>query len=192
MFRRFHYNSPVILTMTILSFGALLLGYATDFKSTALLFSVYRGSFTDIFFYFRLIGHVLGHADWGHFINNFLLILLLGPMLEEKYGSKNIISMILATALITGVLNIILFNSALLGASGIVFMLIVLSSFANTRQGTIPITLILVIVIFIGREIMDGLLTKDNISQLTHIIGGLCGAIFGMSMTRSRKEKRPT
>jgi len=186
MIKRFHYNSPVILTYTLLSFIVLIIGEATNFYSTRLLFSVYRGSFTDVFFYFRLFGHVLGHSDWSHFLNNFLIILIIGPMLEEKYGSKNLLIMIAITAFVTGLLNIILFNSGLLGASGIVFMFILLGSFANIKKGSIPITLILVVVIYLGMELADALLKEDNVSQLTHIAGGVFGCIFGFTRQRSK------
>ncbi|WP_058485715.1 rhomboid family intramembrane serine protease [Defluviitalea phaphyphila] len=179
MLKKIHYNSPVILTFTCLAFLVFILGELTNSKSTIFLFSIYRTSIKDPLFYIRLFTHILGHINWEHFINNFLLILLIGPILEEKYGSYNILFMILFTAFITGIINVMFFNTALLGASGIVFMFILLSSFTNIQKGTIPLTLILVIVIFIGREIMEGLFSKDQISQLTHIIGGFCGGVFG-------------
>lgn len=181
MLKRIHYNSPVILTFALLSLCALILGDLTNMQSTRLVFSVYRGRLTDPLFYVRLFGHVLGHVDWEHFLNNFLVILLVGPMLENKYGSKNMIKMFFITALVTGLLNVLLFNSALLGASGIVFMLIILSSFVNLRQGSIPLTLILVAAIYIGKEVVSGIAQNDNISQLTHIAGGLCGVYFGFT-----------
>ena len=75
-------------------------------------------------------------------------------------------------------------RSALLGASGIVFMLIVLSSLSGMSQGTIPLTFLLVAVIYLGQEVSDALTARDNISQLTHIVGGVCGGVLGMSMRR--------
>lgn len=186
MLRKIQYNSPVILTFTILSFISLVLGQITNNFSTALLFSVYKSPLTDLLSYFRIVGHVLGHADLEHFLSNFIIILLIGPILEEKYGSRIMIRMILITAIITGILNILLFDTALLGASGIAFMLILLSSFVNTKEGKIPLTLILIIIIFIGREIIDVFFADDNISQLTHIVGGLCGGIFGFYIDRRR------
>jgi len=188
MLRKIQYNSPVILTFTVLSFLSLILGQLTNKVSTFLLFSVYRGSLTDIFFYFRIIGHVLGHADLEHFLGNFLIILLIGPILEEKYGSRRMINMIFITAIITGILNILMFETALLGASGIVFMLILLSSFVNTQEGKIPLTLILIIILFVGREIVDVVFANDNISQLTHIVGGLCGGIFGFNIDKGKRK----
>jgi membrane associated rhomboid family serine protease len=70
---------------------------------------------------------------------------------------------------------------AKLGASGIVFMLILLGSFANLKRGRIPLTLILVLVIFIGNELMSALGAdgETNIAYMSHIVGGLCGAAFG-------------
>lgn len=96
--------------------------------------------------------------------------------------------MILLTAVVTGVLNILLFKTALLGASGITFMLILLSSFVNTQEGKIPLTLILIVVLFVGKEVIDIIFTNDNVSRLTHIIGGLCGGIFGFYIERHKRK----
>lgn len=179
MLKKIQYNSPVILTFSLLSFLVLLLGFATADQSTLLLFSVRKGSLADPFFYIRLFGHVLGHANYQHFLNNFIIILLAGPLLEEKYGSKSMLFMIITTAFVTGIVNVLFFDVNLLGASGIVFMLILLSSFVNSEKGKIPLTLILCAVIYIGTEIINGLTINDNTANLTHIIGGVCGAGFG-------------
>lgn len=182
---RIQYNSPVVLTYALLSLLTLLLGYFTKGASTLMLFSVYRSPMSEVLFYARLFGHVLGHINLEHYVNNFLLILLLGPMLEEKYGSKAILFLILTTALITGGLFLLINgDSALLGASGVVFMLILLSSYVNLEKGKVPITLILVVAIFIGREIFSGLYVTDNVSRVTHVVGGACGAGLGYFLNR--------
>ncbi len=82
------YNSPVILTFFLLSLLVLFLDQWTDGWTTMHLFCVYRSSLKDPLFYIRLFGHVLGHASWDHFLNNMLLLLVVGPPMEEKYGSK--------------------------------------------------------------------------------------------------------
>lgn len=174
------YNSPVILTFTLLSLAAVIVGFFTGGASTSLLFSVYRAPLTNPLFYLRLFTHVLGHAGLEHFMSNFTVILLVGPMLEEKYGGKRLLVMIAFTALVTGLINVIFFPGvALLGASGVAFMMILLSSFANSGSGEIPLTLIFVAVLYLGTEIINGLFAQDNISQMAHIIGGLCGCVFG-------------
>jgi membrane associated rhomboid family serine protease len=122
--------------------------------------------------------HVLGHAHWGHLISNLTLILLIGPMLEDRYGSKMLLLMMFITALVTGILNALLFNHYLLGASGIVFMMILLSSFTNFSQGEIPLTFILVLILYLGVQIFSRQ-SEENISHFAHFIGGLCGSFFG-------------
>jgi membrane associated rhomboid family serine protease len=72
----------------------------------------------------------------------------------------------------------------LLGASGIVFMMIAMASLSGMKNGCIPITLVLVLLLYLGGEIVDGITLKDNISQLSHIVGGICGALLGISMRR--------
>jgi GlpG protein len=110
-------------------------------------------------------------------------------MLEEKYSSEKILKVIVVTALITGLVNFILFpGSALCGASGVVFAFILLTSFANFRKGEIPLTFILVAVVFIGQQVMEGLFVKDNVSNLSHIIGGLVGAVAGYALNMKKKR----
>jgi membrane associated rhomboid family serine protease len=127
-----------------------------------------------------LVTHVIGHGSMEHLLGNMTFILLLGPIVEEKYGSMKTLIMITVTALITGVLNIVFFNTGLYGASGIVFMFILLASFTNNKGGGIPLTFILVAILFLGKEIMQSL-TSDQVSQFAHIMGGLCGAAFGFT-----------
>ena len=180
---KLQYNSPVVLTFALLSLGALLLGISTGGWTTTKVFSVYRSSLADLFTYPRFFLHVLGHSSYAHYIGNMMMVLVIGPPLEEKYGSRNLLFAILLTALVSGLVQWLFFpGTALLGASGIVFMMIVMSSLAGMKDGCIPITLILVLVLYIGGEIVDGVVLRDNISQLTHIIGGICGALLGLSM----------
>lgn len=184
------FNSPVILGFTLICFLSLLLGYLTKGSTTYTLFSVYRSSLLNPLTYLRLIGHVFGHANWQHFIGNIMLILVVGPLLEEKYGSSNIMVVILSTALVTGLVNMILFpHIRLLGASGVVFAFILLSSFTSNKDGSIPMTFILVAVIYIGGQIYNGLFVHDNVSNLTHIIGGIIGASLGYVMNRNKMNR---
>lgn len=183
---RIQYNSPVVLSFALLSLLALLLGQLTGGWTTRALFSVYRAPLTDPLTYVRMVGHVLGHSGYAHYMGNMTLLLVIGPPLEEKYGSRRLLGCILFTALASGLVQFIFFpGTALLGASGIVFMMIVLSSLAGMREGTIPLTLILVVLIYLGGEIVDAVTVRDNVSQLTHILGGLCGAGLGFAMKRS-------
>ncbi len=183
------FNAPVILSFALLSLLALVLGNLTNGATTYRYFSVYRSSLSDPLTYIRFFGHVLGHADYDHYMGNMLLLLLVGPGIEEKYGHRTTALCIAVTALVTGLVQFIFFPAtALLGASGIVFMMIVLSSFTEMGKEGIPITLILVVVFYLGGELMDGLSALDNVSQLTHIVGGICGLVFGFTIKKRRRR----
>ncbi|TFG83929.1 MAG: rhomboid family intramembrane serine protease [Spirochaetales bacterium] len=174
------YNAPVTLTFTlvcavILLLSALLPGLAESWFSVP-----GRGGFdpSSVRDYLRLATHVIGHADINHFLSNFAFILLLGPILETTYGSAGMLIMMVVTALVTGILNVLLFPTGLMGASGIVFMMILLSSFTNFNKGEIPLTFILVLLLYLGKEIANSF-SRNDISEFAHIMGGLCGSIFG-------------
>lgn len=114
-----------------------------------------------------------------------MMILVVGPLLEEKYGSSSILLAIVTTALVTGLANFILFpQKQLLGASGVVFAFILLASFTSLREGEIPLTFILVALIYMGQQIYEGIFIHDNVSNLTHIFGGLIGSGFGYAMNK--------
>lgn len=181
------FNSPVILTFFIIYFISLALNVITRGYTNSLLFSVYHSSLLSIFTYFRFIGHVFGHGSWEHFISNMTLLLVVGPLLEEKYGSWNMITVILTTAIVTGIVNYVFFpHIILLGASGVVFALILLSSFTSLKEGEIPLTLILIAVIYIGGQIFDGIFIRDNVANFTHILGGVVGSIAGYVMNKGK------
>ena len=182
---RLHYNAPVILTYTILAFAATMF-VTLQPNIAAPLLAVYRSP-VDLFFIMRLFTHVLAHINIEHYAGNFMLLLLIGPMLEEKYGSRTILIMIVITAFVTGIINVILFETALMGASGVVFSFIIISSLVNLREGSIPLTFVLVVVLYIGREVHAAFaVTQTNISHLTHIIGGVCGAVIGLFLAHTR------
>lgn len=179
------WNSPVILGFSLLCLLAWAIYTLTGLPVNRLFFSVYRSSLLDPLTYVRFFGHVLGHTSWEHLFSNITLLLIIGPMLEEKYGSANILFVILTTALVTGVAHFILFPHArLLGASGVVFAMIMLTSFSSFTEGSIPMTFLLVAAIYIGREVYGIFFVRSNVSNLTHILGGVVGAWLGFVMAK--------
>ena len=142
------FNAPVVLSFAILSLLVLVLDSATGGASTARLFCVYRAPLTDPLTYVRFFTHVLGHSGYSHYMSNMLLLLLVGPGLEEKYGSRNLLATIAVTAFATG----------------------------------------LVQALYLGSEIADGLTRTDNVSHLTHIVGGVCGIFFGFRLAKVKKH----
>ena len=59
-----------------------------------------------------------------------------------------------------------------------------MTSFTSFREGEIPLTVILVAVIFIGQQVYEGIFVADNISNMAHIVGGLVGAAAGYTLNK--------
>ena len=188
---RITFNAPVVLGFALLCVIVQVLNVVTRGESNRAVFSVYRAPLSDPLTWVRCVTHVLGHADWGHLLNNMMLLLILGPMLEEKYGSLNMLFVMLATAVATGIVNMVFFPRVMLmGASGIVFAMILLSSITCAGEGEIPLTFIIVAVLYLGQQIYEGIFVSDNISQVGHIVGGLVGSGLGFVMNRHGMGRR--
>lgn len=182
------FNSPVVLSFAAACFVVMIINYITGGVSNQVAFMTYHSSLTSPMTYVRLFTHILGHAGWEHFIGNMAYILLLGPMLEEKYGSARVLQVIAITAAVTGVINYVFFwDVALCGASGVCFAFILLSSFTSFREGEIPLTVILVAIIFLGQQIYEGIVVQDDISNMAHVFGGIVGGIIGFSLNKKSK-----
>ncbi|MBQ9057893.1 MAG: rhomboid family intramembrane serine protease [Atopobiaceae bacterium] len=180
-------NAPVVLGFVGLCLAALIAGELSNGALTRSFFMTYHSSLLSPLTYLRMFSHVLGHSGWEHFVGNMAYILLLGPLLEEKYGSKSLLVVMLITALVTGLVNYVFFwNQALCGASGICFAFILLSSVTSFKEGEIPLTFLLVAIIFLGQQIVQGVFVQDNVSNLSHIIGGIVGAVAGFFLGRNK------
>ncbi|MDR0640995.1 MAG: rhomboid family intramembrane serine protease [Treponema sp.] len=190
---RIKYNAPTVLSFAFTSVLVLALSQTLFrfYPLEELWFSVPgKGGFNPASprCWITLFTHAAGHAGWPHLVSNFMVILLIGPILEEYYGSLHLLFMILVTALVTGLFNIAFFNKSLLGASGVVFMMILLASFTNFTAGEIPLTFILILILYLGREILNSF-DPDNISQFAHIVGGFTGSLFGFLRPRRGRER---
>ena len=184
---RLSFNAPVTLGFAGICLLALMLNYITRGASNRALFSVYRAPLTNPLTYLRMVGHIFGHMDIDHFMGNMMYILLLGPMLEEKYGSRDLALVILITGLVTGIFYFIFRpDTMLLGASGVVFAFILLASITRTRAGEIPLTFVLVALLYIGQQIYQALAAHDNVAYLGHILGGAVGAMIGLALNRQQ------
>ena len=178
-------NAPLVLGFALACTIVTLVCAIAGDRVRAAAFSTYAAPLSDPMTWVRFFTHVLGHAGMEHLLANIAFILLLGPMLEEKYGWKSLLGVILVTALITGVIHNLLFpGTVLLGASGVVFAMILMTSFTGFREGEIPLTFILVALIYIGQQVWDGITVRDNVSNLTHIVGGLVGGGAGYLLNK--------
>jgi GlpG protein len=188
---RIDYNAPYCLTFAL---AAMMVYVSTLFTGGWTLshgFSIPGGaSLSDWTTYPRLLLHVLGHGSAEHLFSNIIVFLLVGPMLEEMYGATLLLLLTLVTAIITGLIMMLFFTGNLAGASGVVFAFIILSSFANAKSGTIPITFLLISLIFLGGEVLRALDGEDQIAQFAHLVGGALGGFAGFFMARRAESPR--
>jgi len=182
---RLTYNAPFTLSLALVATVVLIADRLLGGALTAQVFSVPAGFDPgNVIHYLRLLLFPLGHADGTHLTLNLSVILLVGPLLEEKHGAGRLLGLSLVTTLVTAVLHLVLFPGVgLLGASGIAFLLIVLGSFTNLRRGTIPLTFVLVAVLFLGHELTH---RQAGISTLAHLLGGAAGGLYGLRMSLRR------
>lgn len=183
------YDAPVTLSLSLAAVAVHVIG-----AGTGAAFAQYFVSHPQLgttASYIGLVSHVLGHASWAHLLGNFSLILLLGPMLEKRYGKLTFAAMIATTALTTGLINALFLHELLLGASGIVFMCILLTPLATSRAcGEIPLTFITVALLFLGGEVAK-LTAADSISHGAHLLGGVAGAAWGFALARRGSKLAP-
>ena len=188
---RITFNAPATLTFAALCVAVRFVGMLTGGASDRAVFSVYRAALLDPLTCVRCVCHVLGHAGWDHLLGNMMYILLLGPMIEEKYGTKTTVLVILATAAVTGVIHMVFFpRTLLLGASGVVFAFILISSITVRENRTIPVTFILVAVICLGQQLYQGIFVNDDVSQITHIAGCAVGSVLGFLLSRTSGKQK--
>ena len=56
------------------------------------------------------------------------------------------------------------------------------------KNGGVPLTLVLVLFLYLGGEVSDAVTQRDNISQMAHIAGGAVGSVLGFLLSKTRKK----
>jgi membrane associated rhomboid family serine protease len=199
---KLRYNAPVILTYALICTGIMVVWQILGGEGNPGMIDTLGDKFVASYFMvpsnvmgfkflsldiYKLFSHALGHGNWVHLLGNFTFILLIGPITEEKYGSGRLLFMMLVTAGVSGLINVLFFSAPSLGASGIVFMLILLVSITNVKSGEIPLTFIAIVLIYLTGEIIN-MFAKNNINEAAHLLGGLSGSIFGFALLKGKGE----
>ena len=70
------------------------------------------------------------------------------------------------------------------------FMLIMLASLSGFSGG-IPVTMLLVAVLYLGQQVYDVIFVRDNVANFMHIVGGVCGTVFGYTYAAFPRRKKP-
>ena len=176
----FSYDSYVTLGYFFLCFFIFLLNFITKDQVTKFL-KIRRGSIFNPMNYVRLFTSGLCHTNFQHFKNNFVFILLLGPILEERYGSIVLLEMILITTVASSVFHLFFYESSAIGASDVVYMMVVLCGITCAPDHLIPVTFVFLCLFFVLSEVIGMFFhkKKDNTGYDGHVIGAICGFLFG-------------
>lgn len=193
---RIKYNAPVSITLIIIAFLVYFLNEGVNEYLISNWFTADGNTtfnYTDPLAYIKFVTHILGHADLNHLMANAVYIILLGPLLEEKYGSKQIMGLTIVTAIVSGLINAFFISTYLVGASGIVYLYIFLATFTNVERGEFPVTTIILIGFYLYRDLY--LRRGENISLITHVIGAVLGILYGiavilLNINQTIEEKR--
>jgi membrane associated rhomboid family serine protease len=151
------------------------------------------------FSYIRMIMQTMGHLNWNHLNGNIVNLLLVGPSCEREFGMASMLKVMILTAIVSSLTHIVFSpdNMVQLGASGVVFTLILLNSLVEVQLGRIPLTFLCQVVLWCYKELADYLSTDDHsVSHLAHISGAVVGTVAGYYLhdrkinTRVKKMQR--
>lgn len=144
------------------------------------------------FSYLSLFTHVLAHSDWGHLKGNMVHLLLVGPAVEHEFGSRNLLLIILLVAFSSAMVHLAVGadHTYQLGASGVVFACILLSSLVTASAACIPLSFVIVAIWWLGDELFKFFFSGDGVSHHAHISGGIVGTMAGYYIHRQRAEQK--
>jgi membrane associated rhomboid family serine protease len=148
----------------------------------------------------RLISYAFIHdlSSPFHVIFNALLLYMIGPQLEERWGEKRFLIFIFA-AILSGALFVLasyllgLSHSVVLGFSAAGMALLIAWGLSYPRQqiyvfGILPLTGIQSVYATIGLEIVFSV-SDSSISSAAHFGGIACALIFCLGLYRPRRWK---
>ncbi len=211
------YDSPVTLTFVLLS--TLILALDSFFLKGFLTTNIFicHGSkavgniaafdYKNFLDYARLFVHTLGSSGWQSLLANSTFILLLGPTLEERYGSPILLLMIVITSLVSGVLNACLVPFFTSGSQSIVFMMICLAAITAFSKKEVPLSWIIVFILYLALKLCtsysdfsssDSNSKKQkvdfiefltlNLNTFTSLAAGIVGSLFGFLVSPKKRN----
>ncbi|MCR5284476.1 MAG: rhomboid family intramembrane serine protease [Treponema sp.] len=180
---KFSYDAPVTLTFVLISAILFILStYVIKSGAVSILLASPTSQTGNLPFivkqplsYLRLLLYIFGSSDINVLLSNLIMIVMLGPAMEERYGSVIIGLMIFVSALFSGVLNACFSADSLLGALPVICMMVFLNAFMAFSKKTVPLTFIFVIVLIAFMQIFSG---TGAVKFFICIAGGLCGSLF--------------
>ena len=206
-------DAPVSLVFSL----ACIIVFACDFfifkgKIIPLLFTSAGNAKANLPFnfsnpldYIKIFTHVFGESSPSSLLINLSFILLLGPVLEERYGSPLVALEIAVVALVSGVLNACCVPLSLNGSSSVVFSMLLLACVASLNKKELPVSFVLVFVLYLVYVMYAAVKNnpslsanafaaffKANLQTFTNLAASVCGMLFGFLVApkKPRVNKR--
>jgi hypothetical protein len=177
------FNCPITLAFLVVVF-IVHLAFQTNFSDLFHhLFSVSKPfDWANPSSYLSLLLCVFSDdGRWQNISNPLFLIVLIGPIVEERVGPIQLVVAGIATTFITSLLHAILFSN-LYGPTCIAYMLVFMASYVNVKQGHTPLSFILVLVLVI--LVSADQWTEDLRTAFPMIIGSLMGWVWARMTSR--------
>ena len=189
---KFIFDSPVVLVFSVVSAVIFISDLILKLNLSEKIFecpgakSVPAFDFKSALSYVKLVIYPFGGENSTSFFLNIGFILLLGPVLEERYGSIMLALMIFITSLVGGVLTACVSTFGISGCGGIVFMMIILSVLSVFIKKQLPVSWIFIFALYLAFSLFSGkkisgfmLFMQNNVPVFIQLASGFCGGFFG-------------
>jgi len=170
---KFIFDSPVVLVFSVVSAVIFISDLILKLNLSEKIFecpgakSVPAFDFKSALSYVKLVIYPFGGENSTSFFLNIGFILLLGPVLEERYGSIMLALMIFITSLVGGVLTACVSTFGISGCGGIVFMMIILSVLSVFIKKQLPVSWIFIFALYLAFSLFSGKKISGFMNEIT-------------------------
>jgi membrane associated rhomboid family serine protease len=195
---KFVYDAPVTLSFIIIALLFFIISLIAPKAGIQELLvapsasGAAKFSFTNIKSILGLFLYIFNGKDRLLLFTNLLFVALIGPSMEERYGSFIIGIMMFVSGIFAGVLNACFCKDPMYGCSSIVFMLVLLNALMNFSKNKITGTALSMLILFILREAFIENHPNKALGVIIVLAGGLCGSLFAFLTSPKARSERKT
>lgn len=197
------FDSPVVLVFSFVSAAIFAADLIFKLNISEKVFechgakSVPAFDFKSAMDYARLVIYPFCSVNATSFFFNIAFVLLLGPVLEERYGSLMLALMIFITSLVGGVITACVSTFGISGCGGIVFMMIILSVLSVFIKKQLPVSWIFIFILYLAFSLAVGKknssfvsFMNENIPVFIQLASGICGSLFGFFVCPKKRSSQ--
>lgn len=135
------------------------------------------------------ITYMFLHANIMHIFFNMLMLFFFGPLLERQIGSARFLGLYLGSGVLAGLVQVLVFPGAVIGASAAVFgvmgALAMLMPDLRIYLYFVPMKIIYAVILF---AVLDLLLipSGDQVAHAAHLVGLAAGLAYGYLIKKNK------